>query len=343
MKTFLLSTFLLILSSCFGQETKQFSYHGIYSGYVEIDPKQTDFEDIAVNLELADSVYLVNVSVRGENYQNEFRYIGLYSVNTSGKLTLKGRHPFQESAYQIRQQPLTEASTDEKRYGYKQQLTLMIHLKLNREFAEKNLKAALSCVKQDHQSSAGLFESRLSYLPEFYPDYRVLFRDRHAQDSIFSSIDSLKGSLCYSKHPKSESCNREYEYFFKVDSILFDTVYINKLLKRKNCYSDGSIDTICLYQPMKIRLDYALHRFFVGGRFHTNPDYASEVIYFQQEMDQMTHIQIMDYEKDEYGLEWIKVELDAQVFNKEAGDDRDERYFSKKVIGWTLQKNLDIN
>lgn len=349
MKYFLpISLFLLICFPGFGQSPAQFTYHGMYGGYVEANRKKTGFEDIvAVDLELLDSIYLINLYVHKDREHSErVRFMGFYSLDSKGNLKLKGEHPFQESDYVIRKGPLTETPEEDKRYNYLQQFALTFQVKLQEKWTgKKPQKMELEAIKKNYKYSPGLFENHTySYMPQFYPGYYYVFRKKEDQDSVFKLVDNKQKWISYSKQT-GESCDPKYEQnYLKVDSIKFDTIYVNKLLKTKNCFWGSSVDTINLRQPLKIQLDYSRMPFTIEDReLFAEPGYASEIVYTKEEMDRIQSIRIKKYVKDAFGIEWINIEVDVSVYDEASERNGEiERYNSKTVSGWIFQKGLEI-
>ncbi|WP_430405436.1 hypothetical protein [Fluviicola sp.] len=343
----LILAFVLICFHDFGQEAIHFSYNGIYRGRIEMNERKTEVKDIEVVLELVDSIYYINLFVnKKDRTWNNFKYIGLYATESVGNLVLKGKHPFQSSTYTIQQQRPTAVSEDEKRYDHLQRMNLTIHIKLKEAwFGKKHLKMELNCLKVNQKDTPKVFHNYShSYLPEFYSGYCTLFKNKSIRDSVFQSTYNKQGMICSANSEakpnwESNACAGKDDYSFKVDSIRFDTAYVNKLEIRNDC--NRSMDTICLTETVKVRLDYFTNYYGVAEcEIFTYPAYTSEVLYTRKETDYVSCIRILDYVKDEFGLEWIRVELDLLVYNEEEVDDSDHSRVPQKVIGWVFQKAL---
>lgn len=340
---------LLFFRVCFqslGQQSVQFTYDGMYHGYVAGTGKQPEFEYMDVDLELIDSIYLIRLHVQKDReHLKSYRFMGFYSLDSEGNLKLTGEHPFQESGYVIRKGPLTETSEDDKQFNYLQQFVLTFHVKLREKWSgKKQRKAELESIKKNFKYSPGLFENHTySYMPEFYPGYYGLFRKKEEQDSLFNLFDNKSKPedwISYSTQTGEEDKKLE-QRFFRVDSMRFDTIYINKLLKTKNGMAHKG-DTIHLPQILKIQLDYTRMGASIEDRdLFTEPKYASEIVYTKREMDRIQNIRIKDYVKDEFGIEWVKIEVDVKIYNEEA-EEYSESYFSKRISGWIFQKGLHV-
>jgi hypothetical protein len=334
---------LLFCFQGFSQPPIQFTYDGMYHG--RIDGKQPEFKEISVDLELIDSIYLIRLNFRKDRkHLKSYRFMGFYSLDSEGTLKLTGEHPFQESDYVIRKGPVTEASEDDKRYDYLKQLRLTFLIKLKEKWSgKKQRKAELESIKKNYKYSPGLFENHTySYMPEFYPGYYGVFRKKEDRDSLFELFDNKSQDwISYSNRSGEVDDMKDEEKFFRVDSMRFDTIYINKLLKTKNGLANNR-DTIDLSQTLKTRLDYTrMGASIEESDLFMKPKYASEIVYSKQEVDRIKNIRITDYVKDEFGIEWIKIEVDVQIYNEKA-EEYSERYFSKTVSGWIFQKALQV-
>ena len=74
---------------------------------------------------------------------------------------------------------------------------------------------------------------------------------------------------------------------------------------------------------------------------HTHPGHMGCEGLYQGPIEGVIKQRLVTYAKDEFGLEWIKIEVDVQIYNEEA-EEYSERYFSKTVRGWIFQKGLQV-
>lgn len=339
---------VLFSSSSFGQQNVRFSFQGVYFGHFQLSSKQTELRRAFLEIEFIDSVYLMNLFVEKiDNSMDRSQYMGFYSIDSTGHVVLKGEHPLEKSTFTIEKQPTTATDKDEQRTGHLLEFDLTFTVKLKEEILnKKGLKAEMKSRKSNFRATPDVFQNYNTILPKFYSDFRRVFRDKTVRDSIYKAIAKNYGVSCGSAYYPSKKatvdCKNEPDYFFKVDSVRFDTIYINKLLVERKCVSSSSRDTICLNETVKIQINSKTIHAYFDGIVHSGPSYPSEIIYFKEEVDDITNLVIKDYAKDAFGFEWIKVEMDVIVynFNRKEGEDPQ---VNKKITGWVMQKSLHIS
>jgi hypothetical protein len=347
-KTAVLVVTLFFASILKAQPFPLSSYDGGYRGSIIKGKKE--LADIGMSL--ADSIYFIYYrSYDKENVEFQKRYIGTFSINSQGILHLKGKHPFRGNDFLL-SDTIVECTDYEIKWGYSRKLEISTEIRIHESLSTKRgYKMKLRRILYNEDTHPNDWGNEGCCLPDFfYPSPNNIYKDERIKDSVFKNLLSKFGTKCnlkewvvpsnFKKHNYSESRS------FWVDSIRFDTLYINKLFLEKRNNYHIQIDTFCLNKTVKLPLNN-FQTYFIFLPEHTEifdqPDVESAITYEREETDRMDDFRILDYYKDLAGVEWIKVELEVSVYNEEVTEEEENnRYLNKKATGWMLQKLLRI-
>jgi hypothetical protein len=263
-------------------------------------------------------------------------------------LHLNGEHPFTQSDFLITD---TLVSPDQYELAHGYQLKRYIRF-------ETRISDSLAVKKADQLMIQKIFLSRKTDQPQwdatgccmyplFYPRSSEIYTRGQKRDSLFREL-SKTGSKCNRVELNIPEIMSKYNYsertYFQVDSIRFDTLYVNQLYLQKQSSYYTVVDTFCLDRTARVRIKSGEVGF--GLPEHTpvfqDSDSQSTLIYDRQETDLIDAFELLEHYKDPYGVEWVKIELVVRLYNEDAVESPDEQYIHKKVVGWTLQKYIFI-